>query len=225
MPTFVPKVKNSLRARFGGVAVVRAALTSLVTTTCLLSLTSCNGDTPEAPSPSPTSNTSSTSPTAPTSASSSPTEPAVPPYLASYTKEERAAYDAAIRDYESFSDRQARINAKGKARESAKLFYRQRTAAWQTYWARLRANESQGLQIIGKGRTLRIRPADIELYQGGGGQVDLRVCGVAEDVEVLVGGEPVPQPTPKPTIVRVRMVHLPDEAVWRVLSERVGPTC
>jgi hypothetical protein len=199
--------------------MVRTALATLVATACVLTLAACTSDGPGTATQTPTASTS------PTTASPTPTGPAVPPYLADFTEDERAAYDAAIEDYESFSDRQARINAKGKATASAKAFYQERTSAWQSYWARLRANEEQGLQIVGKGKTLRIRPAGIELYRGGGGQVNLRVCGVAEGVEVLKGGEPVPQPEPDPTIVRVRMVQLPDEVVWRVLSERVGSPC
>ena len=75
------------------------------------------------------------------------------------------------------------------------------------------------------GRTLHTRPADIRVDPDGGGQVALRVCGISEGVKVLQDGEPVSQPSPKPTIVRVQMVKLPDEFDWRVLSERVGAKC
>ena len=110
-------------------------------------------------------------------------------------------------------------------KEGAKGFFKQRTAAWQTYWARLRTNERRGIQIVGMGRTLHTRPVDVRVDPDGGGQVALRVCGISEGVKVLQDGEPVSQPSPKPTIVRVQMVKLPDESDWRVLSERVGAKC
>ncbi len=74
--------------------MVSAMLTSLVRTARLLSLAGCDGDTPRKPSPSPTVSTSSSQ------ASSSPTEPAVPPRLVNYDEEQRAAYAAAVEDYE-----------------------------------------------------------------------------------------------------------------------------
>jgi hypothetical protein len=75
------------------------------------------------------------------------------------------------------------------------------------------------------GKTLWIRPAGIRLDSDGGGQVTLKTCGVSEGVKVFQNGEPVTQPEPKPTIVRVRMVRLANGAAWRVLSERVGARC
>jgi hypothetical protein len=66
----------------------------------------CAGDADE-PSTSP-------APTAPTS-----TSPAVPPYLESYTAEERAAYDDAVSAYDTYIRRNNRFLAKGKATTDA----------------------------------------------------------------------------------------------------------
>ncbi len=217
--TAVPRLKSSRRRRFRGVAMVRAALTSLVTAACLLSLTGCNGDSPQKPSPSPTASTS------PTTTSSSPTEPAVPRYLADYTDEERAAYAAAVNDYEKFSDRNADFYRVGKATPAARAYYKRATAAWQSYWARLMSFESRGIRVVGRGKVTRIRPSVIKLGEGGGGQVNLRVCSVASGVRVFQNDEPVPQPSPKPTITRVSMVSLPGQASWRILFDRVGGPC
>jgi hypothetical protein len=201
--------------------MVRTAFISPAVAACLLLVASCDGGEPDAPNPTSTS----TSTALPSSATASPTTVAVPPYLARYSAHERTAYVRAIAAYRAFSVRQAQFNTAGEATREAKLFYRNKTAAWQTYWARLRANEQRGLQIFGMGKTLWIRPVGIRLDAGGGGEVTLKTCGVSKGVKVFQNGEPLAQPEPKPTIVRVRMVRLTDAALWRVLSERVGARC
>ncbi len=183
---------------------------------CLMSLAACSDDDEPQPPQSAPATSAATSQT--------PTE-AVPAYLQGLSPEERTAYDEAVEDYETFSRELAAINEAGRATPEAKQFFEERTAAWQSYWARLTTNEERGIQIVGMGKTLRTRPGAIRLDTDGGGEVGLRVCGVSEGVEVLQEGEPVPQPEPVPTIVRVEMVKLPDEAHWRVLSEKVGKKC
>jgi hypothetical protein len=199
--------------------MVRTALTSLAVSACVLVLAACDGHDPGTPTQAPTSSTS------PSSATASPTSSAVPPYLVRYSAAQRAAYVQALDAYRAFSVRQAQFNAAGEATHEAKLFYQHKTAAWQTYWARLRANEQRGLQIFGMGRTLWTRPAGIRLDADGGGEVTLNACGISRGVKVFENGRPVAQPEAKPTIVRVRMVRLRDGAPWRVLSERIGSRC
>ena len=207
--------------KFRGADMRRTAMALLAASACLFSVTACSTSEPtEASPPAESSSPTSASP----SPSTSPTE-TVPAYLREYSEEERTAYREAVDDYATFSRRLAAINEAGRATPRAKALFKQKTAAWQTYWAQLRANEDRGIQIVGMGRTLRTRPAGARIDPDGGGQVDLRVCGVSEGVEVLQDGEPVSQPSPTPTIVRVQMVKLPDESDWRVLSERVGVKC
>lgn len=199
----------------------RTAVASLAASVCLFSVTACSANEPTGASP-PAEGGSPTS--ASPNPSTSPTD-TVPAYLQKYSEEERTAYREAVGDYAAFSRRLAAINESGRATPRAKAFFKQKTAAWQSYWARLRTNERRGIQIVGMGRTLHTRPADVRVDPDGGGQVALRVCGISEGVKVLQDGKPVSQPSPKPTIVRVQMVKLPDESDWRVLSERVGAKC
>ena len=199
----------------------RTAMASLAASVCLFSLTACSTKEPTEASPPAESNL----PTSASPSASSPPADTVPAYLQEYSDQERAAYREAVEDYAAFSRRLAAINEAGRATPKAKAFFRQQTAAWQTYWARLRTNERRGIQIIGMGRTLHTRPSDVRVDPDGGGRVALRVCGISEGVKVLQDGEPVSQPSRKPTIVRVQMVKLPDETEWRVLSERVGAKC
>ena len=194
----------------------RIVMTQVAGLACLMSLAACSADDePQSPQSAPATSAAT---------SQTPTE-AVPAYLQDLSVEERTAYDEAVEDYEEFSRELAAINEAGRATPEAKQFFETRTAAWQSYWARLTTNEERGIQIVGMGTTLRTRPAGIRLDRAGGGEVGLRVCGVSEGVEVLQEGEPLPQPKPTPTIVRVELVKHPDESHWRVLSERVGKQC
>ena len=207
--------------KLGGADMRRTVMASLAASVCVFSMAACSSNEPTEASP-PAESSSPTSPSP--SPSTSPTE-TVPAYLQEYSEEERTAYREAVDDYATFSRRLAAINETGRATPRAKALFKQKTAAWQTYWARLRTNERRGIQIVGMGRTLHTRPADVRVDPDGGGRVALRVCGISEGVKVLQDGEPVSQPSPKPTIVRVQMVKLPDEPDWRVLSERVGAKC
>jgi hypothetical protein len=199
--------------------MVRTAFTSLAVTACVTLLAACDGNEPGTPTPTPTSSTSASS------ANSSPTKPALPPYLANLSEAERAAYGAAVRDYQGFSNRNADLYREGTATPEAKAFYKRATAAWQSYWARLVAFDSRGIRVIGRGQVVRTRPAVVRIGRNGGGEVGLRVCSVARGVKVLQNGKPVPQPAPTPTITRVSMVKLPNEKSWRVLSDRAGGNC
>lgn len=165
------------------------------------------------------------SPTQATSAPTATPAPTIPAYLRSFTPKERDGYGAAVDDFERFSDRQAELYGAGKATGEARRYYRKATADWRTYWAKLRDFAAQGYRTVGRGDTLQTRPAAIRLDDDGGGQVGLRVCSVAAGVEVLQNGAAVPQPSPRPTVVQVRMVLLPGEANWRMLSEGVGARC
>ena len=190
-----------------------AALATFV----VLALVGCANNEPRAVpshSPSPTLTGAPSSP--------SPSEPAV---VSRLTDRERRAYMDAVDDYKHFAVGQAKILARGKATKSAQAFYRQRTAAWRSYWGMLQQREAIGLRIKGMGRTIRTRPGPIRLDSTGGGTIELRVCGVAEGVRVFQNGQSVQQPHPVPRIVRASMVSVGDESPWRLLSEHVGPKC
>jgi len=149
----------------------------------------------------------------------------VPPYLKKYTRDERAAYLAAVDDYQRFAGRNATFYRVGKATPAARNYYMRATSAWQSYWAKLRQFESRGIRVLGKARTIRMRPGSVRLLKEGGGEVDLRICASSKGVRVIQQGEEVPQPGAKPVTVLVQMVLLRDESTWRILSDRVGPRC
>jgi hypothetical protein len=199
--------------------MVRSALTSLAVSACVLMVAACDGNDPGTPTPAPTSSTP------PSSASASPTTSAVPPYLVRYSAAERAAYAAAVRDYQRFSRRNADFYRVGKATPAAKAYYKEASAAWQSYWARLMRFDSGAIRVIGRAEVVRIRPAVVRIGPKGGGEVGLRVCSVARGVKVVEKGKPVPQPSPTPTVTRVSMVKLPGEESWRILFDRAGGAC
>ena len=138
--------------------------------------------------------------------------------------EERKAYAEAVRAHDKFAVEQGKILAVGKATPKAKRYYRSRSGDWLTYWNRLRQRDADGIRIVGRGETLRIRPAGIKLGDDSG-TVDLRVCGVAKGVKVFQNGTPIPQPQAKPKIVNVRLVQLEKDPRWRVFWERIGGSC
>jgi hypothetical protein len=207
-------LRTSLGQLPRGTAMVRSAVSSIIVTACLLSLAACDADEPAPSAASPTQATSS-----------SPVEPIVPRYLVDYSEDEREAYDDAVVAYEAFADRNAELVRKGRATSEAREYYQRATAGWQSYWARLMDFDSRGIRVIGRADVGRIRPAAIKLDEKGGGQVDIRVCSIAAGVRVIQDGQPMPQPSPKPTVTKVSMVKLPSGSSWRILSDRAGGSC
>lgn len=204
----------------------RARSISVVVTLLVLACASCT-DADDPPSsvatprdPSPQSSPSSSSPSA-----SSPRPEPVPPYLKGYTPRERRAYGSTVAAYADFTRQQAQILAIGRAVPEARRYYRAQTGDRLTYWNRLRQREADGIKIKGQGELLRVRPARIRLANDATGTVDLRACGVARGVKVFQNGELIPQPTPAPKIVSVRLVRLTSQAPWKVFWERVGGSC
>jgi hypothetical protein len=197
--------------------------TGVLVVATILVLTCASCDQSDSPTTAPSSpSVRTTSPPTTTSPSSSPT---VPPYLSGYPADERTAYDGAVRAYAAFSDREAKIFATGKATPAAKRFYVRYSGDWLTYWNQLRQRERDKLRIVGRGHTLRVRPVAINLGKDGSGTVELRVCGIARGVKAFQGSTEIPQPTPKPWLVRVKVIRLKGESRWRVFSERLGGPC
>lgn len=195
---------------------------SRVTWAAAAAVLACAGCTPaeDAPSSSPTPSPPSSSPV-----DSSPSaSDAVPRYLRDYTPRQRRAYAEAVAARDAFDLKQAKILSVGKATTSARRYYRRHSGAWLNYWNRLRQREADGIRVLGRGKTLHVRPAAIRLGDDSG-TLDLRVCGVAEGVEVLQNGEPIPQPQAEPRIVDVRLIKLENDPSWRVLWERPGEPC
>ncbi len=205
----------------------RARWIAVTATLLVLSCASCTDNAvPRSSSSSHT--TTASSPRAPSSSPIAPSTPStstVPPYLAKYSSEERKAYAEAVAAYDHFADEQAKILAVGKATPQAKRYYKKYSGDWLTYWNVLRKREADGIQIEGRGQTIRVRPTRIKLGDDGSGSVELRVCGISKGVKVFQNGKPIRQPKPTPKIVNVSLFRLADETWWRVFLERVGPSC
>jgi len=197
----------------------RASCVAWAITAVVLACAGCSPPN-DPPSSSPSPSSPSTSPVE----SSPSATPAIPPYLTKYTTTQRKAYAEAVDAHEAFGLQQAKIFADGKATPKAKKFYKTNSGDWLTSWARLRQREADGIRVLGRGETLRIRPAAVQLGNGGG-TIDLRVCGIAEGVKVLQEGQPIPQPQAKARIVNVRLIKLENDPPWRVFWERPGGSC
>lgn len=192
---------------------------AIIASVVVLTSASCSQDGTEPPAAGSTPDATASTPT-----SSSTTHTAVPAYLEKYTPEEREAYESALEDYAKFSEAQVRIAEVGKATAKARRFYQRYTADWQTYWARLRQWDAAGIRVEGRGRRLWTRPSLIRV-DSDGGTIDLLICGTSRGVKVFEGESRVPQPSPKPNVVRVSLVQLSGEDWWRVLLSRIGSPC
>jgi hypothetical protein len=82
-------------------------------------------------SPAPTASPSSTS-----SARAAPTY-SVPPELAGYSEQERAAFETAVTEYDAFTRRNDEFYADGETTAAAKRFYQKYAVDWSTAWANL----------------------------------------------------------------------------------------
>lgn len=180
----------------------------------LLACTGCSS-TDDQPAERPTTPTASAS----ASKATLSVKNAEPSYLGEYTSKERRAYGDAVAARSRFASRQTAFYSRGKATPQAKSYYRQYTASWRSYWARLRQFDDQGIKVLGRSKVIRVRPTDIAL-RGGSGSISLEICGDGDNVDVLQRGRPIIQPPRGPSIVRVAMVKLEGEDWWRVLYER-----
>ncbi len=169
--------------------------------------------------------TSGNSATPAASISASPTQ-AVPPYLASYTSEERAAYDAALTAHTAFVEQDRQFAAAGKTTQRAAAFYRRNSIDWVSDWAILAQLANN--HVIVKGRTIVkwVRPVTVQVDGAGADVVVLRRCVDSSGLAVTQNGKPLAQPNLKePHVFRVRLEKRAAETWWRIGTAKQGAPC
>jgi hypothetical protein len=122
------------------------------------------------PSVSPTTST----PTAPTSS--------VPPELAGYNVDERAAYQTAVAEYDAFIKRNDDFYAAGETTAEAKNFYQNYAIDWSTAWGNLAQVVNSGVKVAGTTRTVWTKPQSIKLGTAMGDVIVVRRCLARETV-------------------------------------------
>lgn len=78
----------------------------------------------------------------PTTSSPSASTPSVPPELAGYSEDERAAYDDAVSEYNAFIKRSDAFYAAGETTIEAKNFYQRHAVDWSTAWGNLGSSDT-----------------------------------------------------------------------------------
>jgi hypothetical protein len=113
-----------------------------------LLVAACAACSDEGASPAPTEDPSSTTsaPTAPTSS--------VPPDLAGYSEQERAAYETAVTEYDAFTRRNDHFYAGGQTTVAAKRFYQRYAVDWSTAWGNLAQIANNNVTVTGSTKAL-----------------------------------------------------------------------
>lgn len=171
-------------------------------------------------SPSPSTDPSSTTsaPTAPTSS--------VPPDLAGYSAQERAAYETAVTEYDAFTRRSDHFYASGQTTVAAKRFYQKYAVDWSTAWGNLAQVANNNVTVTGSTKTVWTKPKSIELGGPKGGVVVLRRCLDESGRVVKQNGKKVNQPQFKdPHVYTVRLEKRGGEDRWRSGIAEQGSTC
>lgn len=159
------------------------------------------------------------------SVSALPTQ-AVPPYLASYSPEERAAYAAALMAHAAFVEQDRKFAAAGKTTQRAASFYRRNSIDWVSDWASLAQLANN--HVIVRGRTIVkwVRPVTVQVDGAGADVVVLRRCVDSSGLAVTQNGKPLAQPNLKqPHVFRVRLEKRAAETWWRVGTAKQGAPC
>lgn len=192
----------------------------LAVTLLVLSCASCSGDPGEAqpggsPRGSPSTPTVSTSPT-----------PTVPPYLASYTAEERQAYAEAVSAYEVYIKRNNQLLAEGKTTVSANNFYQRYSTDWVAAWANLGKLANNNVRVTGVATVKWVRPVKVALAESGVAKIALRRCLDESKLMVTQNDRPLDQPNLKdPHVYRVLIEKRSGENWWRFGSAEQGTPC
>jgi hypothetical protein len=167
----------------------------------------------------------SNSPSPTTSASSTPTA-TVPPELASYSEEERLAYDEAVDAYAAYLAETDKIYAKGETTVAAKRFYQRHAIDWSTAWGNLAVVANNGVTVKGETRLVWLRPKVIRLATDAGDVVVIRRCVDESQRVVRQNSKRMAQPQfEKPHVYTVRLERRPAESWWRAGTARLGRTC
>jgi len=193
----------------------RVVLATFLLVTC--AACSQNGASP-APSVSPDPTSTTSSPSAQTSS--------VPPELAGYSEDERAAYEAAVTAYNAFIERNDAFYAAGETTVEAKNFYQRWAIDWSTAWGNLAQVANNGVTVGGSTKTEWTKPQSIELGTPDGDVVVARRCLDESGRVVKQNGTVVEQPQLKdPHVYTVRIEKRPDENRWRSGIAEQGKTC
>ena len=180
----------------------------------------CAACSDEGASPTPTTDPPSTSsaPTAPTSS--------VPPGLAGYSEQERAAFETAVTEYDAFTRRNDEFYATGDTTVAAKRFYQRYAVDWSTAWGNLAQIANNDVTVTGSTKTVWTKPKSIELGGPKGDVVVLRRCLDESGRVVKQNGQKVNQPQFKdPHVYTVRLEKRRGEPRWRSGIAEQGSTC
>ena len=196
-----------------GMSRSRVGLASLL----LLACAACNqNEAPPTASPSP--NPTSSTPSAPT--------PSVPPELAGYNANERAAYEAAVDEYDAFTKRNDKFYAAGQTTGAARKFYQRYAVDWSTAWGNLAQVANNKVIVTGTTKTVWTKPRSIEVDGSKADVIVLRRCIDEAGRVVTQNGKKLDQPQfKKPHVYTVRLEKRPDEDVWRSGIAEQGQTC
>jgi hypothetical protein len=152
--------------------------------------------------------------------------PSVPPDLAAYSFDERAAYVASVAALRRFSTVNDRFSAQGKLTKQQARFYRRYSIDWVGNWASQAQLVDNKITVTGEVREVWIRPVDIDLTAGRSQTVVLRRCLDQTQVRVFADRRPVPQPQLRvPHVYRLSMVKRPTEDWWRTGLPKQGDRC
>lgn len=165
---------------------------------------------------------------APSASTSAPTAPtsSAPSDLAGYSERERAAYAAAVTEYDSFTKRNDRFYALGRTTLAAKRFYQRYAVDWSTAWGNLAQIANNNVTVRGSTKTVWTKPKSIELGVAKGDVVVLRRCLDESGRTVTQNGKTLNQPQLKHAhIYTVRLEKHRGEQWWRAGIAKQGPTC
>ena len=190
----------------------------LVLATFLVAACAACSDVGASPAPTDSSSSTTPAPTAPTSS--------VPPDLAGYSEQERAAYETAVTEYDAFTARGDRFYAAGQTTVAAKRFFQRYSIDWSTAWGDLAVVANNDITITGSTKTVWTKPKSIELGRAMSDVVVLRRCLDESGRVVTQNGKKVEQPQFKhPHVYTVRLEKRRGENWWRSGTVKQGETC
>lgn len=150
----------------------------------------------------------------------------VPPELAGYSDEERAAYESAVTEYDAFAKRNDRFYAAGETTIEAKEFYQRYSVDWSTAWGNLAQVANNNVKVTGSTKTIWTKPRSIELGAQPGSAVVLQRCLDESGRVVTQNGKKLDQPQFKdPHVYTIRLEKHPGEDWWRSGIAKQGQTC
>ena len=191
----------------------RLVLVVLLVVTC--AACSQNGATT---GPSPSSDPTTSAPSAPTSS--------VAPELVGYSEDERAAYAAAVTEYDAFIKRNDAFYAAGATTVEAKDFYQRYAVDWSTAWGNLAQVANNKVTVTGTTKPVWTKPRSIELGAAKRDVIVIRRCLDESKRVVTQNGKKLEQPQFKdPHIYMIRLEKRPGEKWWRSGVAEQGPTC